>query len=113
MVLSAYYELPAPLWKDEYGVIRIAKTCITLDVIIAAYQHGDTPNEINKGFPTLTLAEIYAVLAYYHSNQEQVHTYLRERDEQADFIYREIEVKRPVVFDLRARFMKRASQAYR
>jgi uncharacterized protein (DUF433 family) len=87
MGLSGRSELPLPLWEDEQGAIRIAKTRVTLDVIIAAYQHGDTPNEINKGYPTLTLAEIYAVLAYYLRNRERVHVYLRERDEQTDLIY--------------------------
>ena len=87
MALSARSELPLPLWEDEQGAIRIAKTRVTLDVIIASYQHGDTPNEINKGYPTLTLAEIYAVLAYYLRNRERVHAYLRERDEQTDLIY--------------------------
>ena len=106
MVLSTCYELPTPLWKDDYGVIHIANTRVTLDVVIAAYQHGATPNEINQGFPTLSLAEIYAVLAYYLSNQEQVHTYLSERDEQTELIYREIEVKRPATFDLRSRLAK-------
>jgi len=109
MVLSAPYDLPAPLWKDEQGAIRVANTRVTLDVIIAAYQHGDTPNEINNGFPTLTLADIYAVLAYYVSNREQVHAYLRERDEQADLIYREIEAvdAKRGEFDLRDRLVKR------
>jgi uncharacterized protein (DUF433 family) len=103
MVMTAYAELPIPLWEDEYGAIRIAKTRVTLDVIIAAYQHGDTPHEINKGYPTLTLADIYAVLAFYLNNRERVHAYLRERDVQSDLIYGETEVNRPDKFDLRVR----------
>src|SRR5664279_2952834 len=106
MVLSAHFELPDPLWKDEHGAIRISNTRVTLDVIIAAYQHGDTPNEINHGYPTLTLADIYAVLAYYLKNQERVHAYLRERDEETELIYGEIEVTRPDKFDLRVRLRK-------
>ena len=107
MVLNANYELPIPLRKDEYGAVRIANTRVTLDVIVAAYQHGDTPEEINEGFPSLTLADIYAVIAYYLNNQEQLDAYLRERDEQAEKIHREIEAKRPDMFDLRPKLMKR------
>ena len=106
MVLSAYSELPIPLWQDEYGAIRVAKTRVTLDVIIAAYQHGDTPHEINKGYPTLNLAEIYAVLAYYMRNREQVDAYLRERDEEARFIPPEFEAERPEMFELRPKLTK-------
>ena len=102
MIMSAYTELPIPLWQDEQGAIQIAKTRVTLDVIIAAYQHGDTPNEINQRYPTLTMADIYAVLAYYVNHREWVHAYLRERDEQADLIYHEIDAPRPEGFDFHA-----------
>ena len=107
MVLSAYSELPVPLWEDEYGVICIANTRITLDVIIAAYQHGETPNGINRGFPTLKLADIYAVLAYYLSHRELVDTYLRERDEQSGFVPVEYEAQRPSAFDFHARLIQK------
>jgi uncharacterized protein (DUF433 family) len=107
MIFNANYELPIPLRKDDYGAVRIANTRITLDVIVAAYQHGDTPEEIRAGFPTLTLAKIYAVIAYYLNNQEQVDGYLRERDEQAEKTHHEIEAKRPDMFDLRAKVIKR------
>ncbi len=107
MALVFYGDLPAPLWKDEQGAIRIAKTRVTLDVIIAAYQHGDTPNEINRGYPTLSLAEIYAVLAYYMSNRDRVHAYLRERDEQTELIYGGSDANSPDMPDLSARLFKR------
>ena len=107
MVSSAPFELPDSLWKDEHGAIQIANTRITLDVIIAAYQHGDTPKEINRGYPTLTLADIYAILAYYLKHREWVDAYLRERDEQSELIYRELEVRNPESVDLRARLIKR------
>ena len=110
MVVNANYELPVPLWEDEYGAIRIANTRITLDVIVAAYQHGDTPEAINEGFPTLKLADIYAVIAYYLKNQVAVDAYLRKRDEQAEQIHRELEAKRPEMFDLRAKLMKRTAE---
>ena len=106
MVLSVHSELPLPLWQDDAGAIRIAKTRVTLDVIIAAYQHGDTPHEINRGYPTLKLAEIYAVLAYYMRNRALVDAYLRERDEDAQFIHEDFEAQRPEVFELRPKLMK-------
>ncbi|MBI1258769.1 MAG: DUF433 domain-containing protein [Chloroflexi bacterium] len=98
MALSTYSELPIPLWQDESGAIHVAKTRVTLDVIIAAYQHGDTPHEINRGYPTLKLAEIYAVLAYYVRNRALVDEYLRERDEESRFIHTEFEAEHPELF---------------
>lgn len=90
--------ISVPISTDEHGAIRVANTRVTLDVLIAAYQQGDTPEEIHQGFPTLRLADIYAVIAYYLSNQDEVDAYLHQRDEEAERIHREIEAKRPDMF---------------
>jgi uncharacterized protein (DUF433 family) len=95
MALSDKSEMPIRIWKDKYGAMRIGDTRVTLDVIVTAYQHGDSPEEIRKGFPSLKLADIYRVIAYYLDNRDEVDAYLRERDEEAEQIHREIEAKRP------------------
>jgi len=51
-----------PLRTDDEGVVRIGKTRITLDVVISAFHQGATPEEIVYRYPTLDLADVYAVL---------------------------------------------------
>ena len=95
-----------PISEDEYGAIRVANTRVTLDVIVAAYQNGDSPEQIHEGFPSLKLADIYAVITYYLNHQNAVDTYLRQRDEQAKHTHDEIESKRPDMFRLQNQLPK-------
>jgi hypothetical protein len=83
---------------------------VTLDALVAAYQQGDTAEQIHEGFPSLKLADIYAVITYYLNNQDEVEAYLRQRDEESERIHRELEAKRPDMFDLRATLLERTSR---
>ena len=40
---------------------------------------GATPEEISYQYPTLALADIYAVVGYYLSNRNEVEAYLEQR----------------------------------
>jgi len=102
--------ISVPISTDDHGAIRVANTRVTLDVLVAAHQQGDTPEQIHEGFPTLRLADIYAVIAYYLNNQDEIDAYLRRRDEQSEQIHREIEAKRPDMFDLRAKLLERTER---
>ncbi len=50
--------------------------------IVTLYKRGETPEEIAANFSHLTLAQVHAALAYYHSHQDQVERELA--DEQAE-----------------------------
>ena len=54
----------------------IAGTGLTVRRIVCWYKLGLTPEEIlNRiGHPTLTLAQVYAALTYYHANREEMET---------------------------------------
>jgi uncharacterized protein (DUF433 family) len=41
---------------------------------IAAWHglQGMTPDEIISGYPQMTLADVYAALAYYHSHRDEI-----------------------------------------
>ena len=98
---------PTLLRTDEHGAILIGDTRITLDVIIAAFQNGDSPEQILEGFPSLKLADIYAVIAYYLNHKDEIDAYLRRRDKEAERIHREIEAKRPDMFRLQRQLRER------
>lgn len=54
-----------PLEMDAHGVIRVGKTRVTLDTVVAAFDEGATAEEIVQQYPTLLLADVYSVIGYY------------------------------------------------
>jgi uncharacterized protein (DUF433 family) len=96
--------LNVPLWVDEHGKMRVTGTRVLLELVIHAYWQGETAEGIVDSYPTLKLADVYAVLAYYLFNREEVDTYLQKADEAAERIQREIEAAyTPELLALRAR----------
>ncbi|MDX1991787.1 MAG: DUF433 domain-containing protein [bacterium] len=94
-----------PLRTDEHGAIRIGNTRVLLELVIHAYYLGETPESIVDSYPSLTTADVYAVIGYYLANREEIDTYVRQRDEQAEQIMREMEANlTPQVRALRTRF---------
>jgi uncharacterized protein (DUF433 family) len=82
---------PAPIQTDPHGVVRVAKTRVTLDTVVTAFLEGCTPEEIGEQYPSLQLSDIYLVVGYYLRHRDEVHTYLAERQSQANVIQQEAE----------------------
>jgi uncharacterized protein (DUF433 family) len=85
--------LVVPLEEDAYGVFRVGGTRVTLDTVIGFFLQGYSAEELADAFPTLELADIYAVIGYYLQRREDVDAYLKEREQQAAAIRREIEAR--------------------
>lgn len=95
-----------PLAADEEGVIRVGNTRVTLDTVVSAFQEGATAEEIAQQYPSLDLADIYAVITYYLRQQPEVEAYLKQYHAQAEQIRFQNEVR----FDptgIRARLLAR------
>ena len=93
-----------PLRTDADGVIRVGNTRVTLHTLIGFYNSGQTPEDLHDGFSTVSLADIYAVVAYYLANRDTVDEYLHQIDVEAEQIRREIEANySPETLALRAR----------
>lgn len=82
---------PLPLQKDAYGVVRVGGTRVTLETVITAFKHGATCEEIVYQYPSLELADVYAVISYYLRHQVEVEAYLEERQQKAKTIRKKIE----------------------
>ncbi len=54
------------------GRPRIAGTGVTVQSIVGLFKLGLSPEEIADEFGHLSLAQVYAGLAYYHANREQI-----------------------------------------
>jgi uncharacterized protein (DUF433 family) len=61
------------------GKPRIAGHRIRVeDVVVWHERQGLSPDEIVAQFPQITLADVYAALAYYHDHREQIQDSLRQ-----------------------------------
>ncbi|MDB5307261.1 MAG: hypothetical protein JWO38_1463 [Gemmataceae bacterium] len=55
------------------GRARIAGHSIRVMDIVALHEHGPmSPAEIARQYPTITLADVYAALAYYHDHRDEI-----------------------------------------
>src|SRR4028118_1661925 len=77
---------PAPLETNADGVLRVGKTPVTLDTVIAVFKQGTTAEEIVYRYPSLRLADVYATIGFYLNHQQEVETYLQLRQQQAQEI---------------------------
>jgi uncharacterized protein (DUF433 family) len=101
---------PAPIETDAYGVVRVAKTRVTLDTLVTAFLEGCTPEEVGEQYPSLQLSDIYLVIGYYLRHRDEVHTYLAERQHQANMIQQEAEQRfNPI--GIRNRLITRQNQS--
>jgi uncharacterized protein (DUF433 family) len=101
---------PVPLRADERGGLRIGDSRVSLDTLIHEYENGADPEGIVHAYPTLRLADVYAVIAYYLRHQDEVNDYLRRREAEAAELRREIESRQPGHADLRAKLLARRAQ---
>jgi uncharacterized protein (DUF433 family) len=62
------------------GRPRIAGTGVTVQRVVAWYQLGLSPEEIAERIGHVTLAQVYAALAYYHLNREEIDADLATED---------------------------------
>jgi len=80
-----------PLTVTEDGAIRIAGSRVSLESVLHHYKAGATPEQIACKFPSLRLADIYSVVAYYLNHREAIEQYLRESEAAGDVIQAQIE----------------------
>jgi uncharacterized protein (DUF433 family) len=82
-----------PLQADEDGVVRIGKTRVTLDTVVAAFSDGATAEEIVQQYPSLNLADVYQVIGYYLRRPAHVDQYLQKRKAKAAAVKKRNESK--------------------
>ncbi len=66
------------------GCPIIAGTGVTVRRIVIWYKQGYNPEEIADEISHLTLAQVYAALAYYHLNQEEIDADLAAEEAEGD-----------------------------
>jgi len=100
-------KLPDFLETDDGGFISIKGHRIGLHHVIRVYNEGCSAEMIQLEYPTLALATIHKVLAYYLENQAEVDQYCHDEEAAVDA---QIEAaakeprKAPTIAEMRKRF---------
>lgn len=101
--------LTVPFEADEAGGFKIKGTRIPIDNILLAYQRGQTPEQIVQDFDVLRLTDVYATIAYYLQNREEVEAYLARRQAEEEVIKQEI-IERFQLTGIRERLLARLAE---
>ena len=96
-----------PLRQDASGALRVGQSRVLVDLVIRGFQDGATPEAIVQRYPTATLADIYAVIAYYLRHTEEIERYLIERERHSEEVQKTIENRQGSLAGLRDRLLKR------
>lgn len=98
MTASAVEPEPVPLVQDQAGRLMVPGTRISLDVLVAAFKRGKTPEAIH---------DAYAIFTYYLRHRAEVEAYLDEQEREGAEIQGRVEAEYPLSDGLRARLLAR------
>ncbi len=109
-ILTPPQPLTVPLRLDETGSWRVGNTRVLLDIVIGEYHRGSSPEKIVEAYDTLTVTDVYHVIAYYLANREAVDAYLAERQAQAEAIRHKFEAEFPQHVMTKEKLLKRIAE---
>jgi uncharacterized protein (DUF433 family) len=95
---TVYFEpltVTIPLSEDPPGVFRVGKTRVLLELVIRAFQRGETPEGIVRSYRALQLSDVYAVISRYLANPAPFDEYLRQCDNDAAALRQATEASQP------------------
>jgi uncharacterized protein (DUF433 family) len=104
MEITLQAESP-PMHEDADGALRVGSTRVLVEFVIQAFQDGATPETIVQRYATLSLGDVYAVIAYYLRHRGAVEQYLARREQEAYEVKQRIESLQSDVSEIRARLI--------
>jgi uncharacterized protein (DUF433 family) len=105
-----------PLTVTEDGSIEIGLSRVSLDSVVHHFKLGAAPEEIAQMYPSLQLADVYAVIAYYLNHREAIEAYLDDQEAEGEAVKAQIESQpgyQEAMKELRERLMARWSEKQR
>ena len=106
MELTIHSEAP-PLKRDASGALRVGTSRVLVELVIRAFQDGSTPETIAQRYPTISLVDTYAVIAYYLRHRDELESYLEEREQEATAVKVRIEAHQGSLSGVRDRLLAR------
>jgi len=98
-----------PIYEDASGGLRIGGSRVLLETVIRAFQDGATPESIVQRYPTVSLENIYTVVAYYLRHRQETEEYLASREQSAQQVRDRIERHQRDTRDIRSRLLAQAA----
>ena len=74
----------AHIWLDDKGVAWIDNTKTKVIYVVQDQMLGFTAEQIHEQHPHLSLAQIYAALAYYYDHKEELDADIERREKVAE-----------------------------
>jgi uncharacterized protein (DUF433 family) len=93
--VQAFQAKLPPLVEGPDGVVRVSRTRVSLETLVAAFDAGATAEEIVQRYPSLDLTAVYAVIAYVLDHRDEVSVYVAKREHEARALQAEIEAYSP------------------
>ncbi|HEX6648873.1 MAG TPA: DUF433 domain-containing protein [Pyrinomonadaceae bacterium] len=103
-----------PLVVTEHGTIRIKGSRVSLDSIVHHFKLGATAEQIVQSFPSLSLGDVYASIAYYLTHRHEMEVYLGQQRAAADSLQGQLESNpayQSEIAELRSRILGRWTAA--
>ena len=95
MTTAAIEPEPVPLVRDQAGRLMVPGTRMSLDILVAEFKQGRTPEAIHDDYKMVSLADVYAIFAYYLRHRAEVEMYLAEQEREGEEIRARIEAAFP------------------
>lgn len=71
---------PVPVTRDQAGWLMVSGTRIPIDILVRAFNQGESAEAIHEENNAISLADVYAILSYYLRHRPEVDAYLDERE---------------------------------
>jgi len=95
MTAAAIDPEPVPLVRDQAGRLMVPGTRISLDILVAAFKRGESPEAIHDNYETVPLADVYAIFSYSLRHRAEVEEYLAHQEREGTEIQARIEAIYP------------------
>jgi uncharacterized protein (DUF433 family) len=106
MAFTPQTETP-PIREDASGALRVGESRVLLELVIRAFQDGATAETIVQRYSTLTLPDVYGVIAYYLRHRGEIEDYLGRREQLAQDVRQRIEASQGDLKEIRDRISAR------
>jgi uncharacterized protein (DUF433 family) len=63
---------------ERDGALYVAGSDVPLESVVIPFRDGESPKEIARSFPSLSLTQLYGSLAYYLENRQLIDAYIAE-----------------------------------
>jgi len=104
---------PVPLRWDEHGRLMIVGHRIAFEIVVHHYRRSRSAEAVHQSYPTLPLADIHALLAYYLRHEDEVEDYLAGQGRRGEVARARHEAEHPPEPGLRAKLLARRHEQQR